>query len=51
MLISALEDNIPVIFLERRWLYWQEGHISKKYYKIPLGKANIFKKRKRYCNY
>jgi pyruvate dehydrogenase E1 component beta subunit len=46
MLLSALEDNNPVICLEHRWLYWQKGHVPKKYYKIPLGKANILRKGK-----
>ncbi|TRZ96035.1 alpha-ketoacid dehydrogenase subunit beta [bacterium] len=44
LLISAIRDNNPVVFIEHRWLYWQEGQVPKKPYVIPLGKANILRK-------
>jgi len=43
MMISALNDNNPVICLEHRWLYWQEGVVPKQDYKIPFGKAAILR--------
>ena len=44
MLISAIEDNNPVVFLEHRWLHWTEGEVPQEYYKITLGKANVLRK-------
>ncbi len=46
LLISAIRDNNPVIFLEHRWLYWQEGEVPEKPFTIPLGKANILRRGK-----
>lgn len=37
LLISSIEDNNPVIFFEHRWSYSNQGYVSKKYYKIPIG--------------
>jgi pyruvate dehydrogenase E1 component beta subunit len=39
-------DNNPVIFIEHRRLYDLKGPVPKKFYKIPLGKAEIRKKGK-----
>jgi len=41
LLISAIRDNNPVIFLEHKMLYGVEGEVSEKDYTIPLGKAEI----------
>ncbi len=46
LLISAIRDENPVIFLEHRWLYWQEGEVPEKPFTVPLGKANILRKGK-----
>lgn len=46
LLISSIEDNNPVIFLEHRWIQRLRGDVSKGYYKIPLGKAKIVKEGK-----
>jgi len=46
LLISAIRDNNPVIFIEHRWLYWQEGEVPKEEFTIPFGKANILRKGK-----
>jgi pyruvate dehydrogenase E1 component beta subunit len=46
LLVSAIRDNNPVIFLEHRWLYWQEGEVPKENFAIPFGKANIIRKGK-----
>lgn len=40
MLTSAIRDNNPVICLEHRWLYWQEGEVPVGEYCIPLGQPN-----------
>lgn len=44
LLIQSLRDQNPIIFLEHRWLYWQEGHVPEKPYTIPFGQANVLKK-------
>jgi pyruvate dehydrogenase E1 component beta subunit len=46
LLISSIEDDNPVIFLEHKALYSLEGECPQKYYKIPIGEANIIKKGK-----
>ena len=44
LLISAVEDDNPVIFIEHRWLYGIVGNVPDKMYRIPLGKSSIIKK-------
>lgn len=46
LLISAIRDDNPVIFLEHRWLYWQEGKVPLSPFTIPFGKANILRRGK-----
>jgi pyruvate dehydrogenase E1 component beta subunit len=46
LFISSVLDNNPVIFIEHRRLYDLKGPVPKKFYKIPLGKAEIRKKGK-----
>ena len=41
LLISAIRDDNPVIFVEHRWLYWQEGEVPEEPFTIPLEGANI----------
>ncbi len=41
LLISAIRDDNPVIFVEHRWLYWQEGEVPEEPFTIPIGEANI----------
>lgn len=43
LLISAIEDNNPVICLEHRWLYETFGPVSEDVFRIPLGKAHTIK--------
>lgn len=40
MLISAIEDNNPVIFIEHRWLHYATGSVPEGYYKRPLDGPN-----------
>lgn len=46
LLISAIRDDNPVIFLEHRWLYWTEGDVPEAPYTEPLGKSFILRKGK-----
>ena len=41
LLISAIEDNNPVIFLEHRWLHNTYGPVPEQIYRVPLGKARL----------
>ncbi|MCH9627859.1 MAG: Acetoin:2,6-dichlorophenolindophenol oxidoreductase subunit beta [Chlamydiales bacterium] len=41
LLISAVEENCPVIYLEHRWLHNIHGDVPREMYRVPLGKAKI----------
>ena len=41
LLISAIEDDNPVIFFEQRKLYQMKGMVPVELYRIPIGKADI----------
>lgn len=43
LLIAAVEDNNPVVYLEHRWLHTVVGDVPDGYYTIPLGKARIIR--------
>ena len=43
LLISAIRDDNPVIFLEHRWLYWTEGEVPVSSYSVPIGKSHILR--------
>lgn len=43
LLVSAIEDNNPVVFIEHRWLHNITGSVPKDIYSIPIGKCNILK--------
>lgn len=43
LLISAIEDNNPVIFIEHRWLHNIFGEVPEEMYRVPIGKAKILK--------
>ncbi|RBL65019.1 alpha-ketoacid dehydrogenase subunit beta, partial [Pseudomonas sp. MWU13-2625] len=40
LLIQAIRDNDPVIFLEHKLLYTREGDVPEESYAIPFGEAN-----------
>lgn len=46
LLISSIEDNNPVIFIEHRWLYNTQGIVPEGHYRVPLGKAKVSKEGK-----
>ena len=43
LLISAIRDNNPVVFLEHKAIYGVEGEVPEEAYAIPLGQADIKK--------
>ncbi|HVZ12547.1 MAG TPA: transketolase C-terminal domain-containing protein, partial [Patescibacteria group bacterium] len=44
LLISAIRDNSPIIFLEHRWLHWLEGDVPSDSYTVPIGESLVLKK-------
>ena len=43
LLISAIEDNNPVVFIEHRWLHHLKDKVPEGYYKVPIGKSKIIR--------
>jgi acetoin:2,6-dichlorophenolindophenol oxidoreductase subunit beta len=41
LLISSVEDNNPVIFLEHRWLHNIVDNVPLGGYRVPIGKARV----------
>lgn len=41
LLISSVEDDNPVIFLEHRWLHGIFGPVPSEMYRVPIGAARI----------
>jgi len=41
LMIAAVRDNNPVLFLEHRWLHQTHGNVPEEMYEEPIGKAKI----------
>jgi pyruvate dehydrogenase E1 component beta subunit len=41
MLIAAIEDNNPVMFIEHRWLHQIKDNVPEEYYRVPLDLAKV----------
>jgi acetoin:2,6-dichlorophenolindophenol oxidoreductase subunit beta len=41
LLVSSVQDDNPVIFIDDRWLYEFEGDVPEELYSIPLGKGIV----------
>ena len=39
LMLSAVKDDSPVLFLEHRWLYKNTGNVPEAMYTLPIGKA------------
>lgn len=39
LLVSSIEDDGPVIFIEHRWLHDTTGYVPRELYRVPLGKC------------
>jgi pyruvate dehydrogenase E1 component beta subunit len=46
LLISAIYDGNPVVYIDDSWLYKEEGNVPQKIYKVPIGKGFIRKRGK-----
>ncbi len=41
LMISAIEDDNPVIFIEHRWLHSVIDNVPEGIYRVPIGKARL----------
>lgn len=41
LMISAILDNNPVVFIDDRWLYQDEDFVPKDIYSVPIGKGIV----------
>ena len=41
MLIAAIEDENPVIFIEHRWVHYATGEVPAGYYTVPLDRPRV----------
>lgn len=46
LMISAIRDDNPVIYIDDRWLYGLEENVPEDVYSVPIGKGVIRKKGK-----
>ena len=44
LLLAAVNDPNPVIFIDDRWLYDEKGVVPEGYYETPIGKANVLRR-------
>jgi pyruvate dehydrogenase E1 component beta subunit len=44
LLVASILDDNPVIYIDDRWLYEEEGEVPEEIYSVPIGKAVIKKK-------
>lgn len=44
LMIAAIEDNNPVIYIDHRWLHGMIDDVPEGYYHLPIGKARILKR-------
>ena len=43
LMVAAINDLNPVVFVDDRWLYDIEAHVPEELYEIEIGKANVVK--------
>ncbi len=41
LLVTAIEDDNPVMFIEHKMLYYSEGEVPEELYSIPFGKGEV----------
>jgi acetoin:2,6-dichlorophenolindophenol oxidoreductase subunit beta len=46
LLISSVEDNNPIIFIEHRWLHNTLDNVPNEGFRVPIGKAKIVREGK-----
>lgn len=43
LLLSAVDDGNPVMYIEHRWLYDYIGFVPEDYYTVPVGKGQVLR--------
>ena len=46
LMISAIKDDNPVVYIDDRWLYNSEGDVPEEVYSVPIGKGIVRKRGK-----
>jgi len=46
LMVAAIRDDNPVVFIDDRWLYDTEGVVPEELYSVPIGKGAIKKEGK-----
>ena len=41
LMVAAIRDPNPVVYIDDRWLYQEEGVVPEEIYEVPIGKAII----------
>ena len=41
LMISAIRDDNPVVYIDDRWLHDLEDHVPEEIFEVPIGKAKI----------
>jgi pyruvate dehydrogenase E1 component beta subunit len=41
MMIAAIEDDNPIVFIDHRWLHHVTGDVPEGHYTVPLGSARV----------
>ena len=41
LMISAIKDDNPVVYIDDRWLHDSEGMVPEEIYEVPIGKAVV----------
>jgi pyruvate dehydrogenase E1 component beta subunit len=44
LMVAAIRDNNPVIYIDDRWLYGTEEHVPEELYQVPIGKGAVRRK-------
>jgi pyruvate dehydrogenase E1 component beta subunit len=43
LLLSAIQDNNPVLYIDDRWLYQESGDVPQESYMVPIGEAKMLR--------
>ena len=46
LMISAINDPNPVVYIDDRWLYANEGYVPEEMYEVPIGKGAVLREGK-----
>jgi pyruvate dehydrogenase E1 component beta subunit len=41
LMVAAILDDNPVVFIDERWLYGMEGVVPEEFYSVPIGKGVV----------